>query len=486
MEMRAALLYAPHDIRVETREVAPCGDHDIIINLKKACLCPTDIKKYNADKPDVEGALKEYGPCILGHEAAGVVVETGARVTAVKKGDRVAVQPMIFCGECGYCKEDRTNLCPHVIGVGCSAGGFGKCEEIFYEQGVGGCFATHLKVPEICAMKLPDSLSMEAGSLLEPLADVVHSVDHALTGPGDDVAVLGLGPMGLLHVAAARYNGARHVIAVDLDESRLDIARRLGADQIVNSRQGDPVAQVKALTGGDGRAFIDSRYTPANIVLYCVDPGNEQRNLRLLERHFGDLSFSGNESCRVTPAELPAFRETRDRGHQQANTIIGTRLFARNDPRRYALFLLNNILGGPCMNSRLNRELREKRGLVYTVDSALTLMSDCGSMLIYFGSQPDKVEKCSRIISDEISRLASDRLSPRAFDAARDQYCGQLTVSGDHRENCAMALAKSLLYFGEVHDIAHTAEQIRAVTPDDIRDMAALIASKELSRLTLT
>jgi predicted Zn-dependent peptidase len=138
------------------------------------------------------------------------------------------------------------------------------------------------------------------------------------------------------------------------------------------------------------------------------------------------------------------------------------------------------------MNSRLNRELREKRGLVYTVDSALTLMSDCGSMLIYFGSQPDKVEKCLRIISDEISRLASDRLSPRAFDAARDQYCGQLTVSGDHRENCAMALAKSLLYFGEVHDIAHTAEQIRAVTPDDLRDMAALIASKELSRLTLT
>ena len=129
------------------------------------------------------------------------------------------------------------------------------------------------------------------------------------------------------------------------------------------------------------------------------------------------------------------------------------------------------------MNSRLNRELREKRGLVYTVDSALTLMSDCGSMLIYFGSQPDKVEKCLRIISDEISRLASDRLSPRAFDAARDQYCGQ---------NCAMALAKSLLYFGEVHDIAHTAEQIRAVTPDDLRDMAALIASKELSRLTLT
>ncbi len=91
-------------------------------------------------------------------------------------------------------------------------------------------------------------------------------------------------------------------------------------------------------------------------------------------------------------------------------------------------------------------------------------MSDCGSMLIYFGSQPDKVEN-AYASSPMKSRDSHPTVSPRAFDAARDQYCGQLTVSGDHRENCAMALAKSLLYFGEVHDIAHTAEQIRAVTP---------------------
>lgn len=252
MEMRAALLYAPRDMRVETCEVAPGGEHDIIINLKKACLCPTDIKKYEAAKPDVEGALKQYGPCILGHEAAGVVVETGSAVTAVKVGDRVAVQPMIYCGTCRHCQEGHTNLCPEVIGVGCSAGGFGDCEKLFVEQGIGGCFATHLKVPEICAMKLPDSLSMEAGSLLEPLADVVHSVDHAQVGPEDDVAVLGLGPMGLLHVIAAKYNGAKSVTVVDLDEKRLEIARRLGADHTINSGKTDPVVQMKALTDGVG------------------------------------------------------------------------------------------------------------------------------------------------------------------------------------------------------------------------------------------
>ena len=252
MKMTAAMLYAPRDIRVETREVAPCGEHDVIINLKKACLCPTDIKKYNAAKPDVEGALKEYGPCILGHEAAGVIVEVGAKVTSVKVGDRVAVQPMVPCGTCRYCKEGRINLCPNVIGVGCSEGGFGDCEKLYLEQGIGGCFATHLKVPEICAMKIPDSLSMEDGSMLEPLADVVHSVDHAQVGPEDTVAVLGMGPMGLFHVVAAKYNQAKTIIAIDLDDGRLEIAKKLGADIAVNSGVVDVVAKVKELTGGVG------------------------------------------------------------------------------------------------------------------------------------------------------------------------------------------------------------------------------------------
>lgn len=252
MKMTAAMLYAPRDIRVETREVPACGEHDVIINLKKACLCPTDIKKYDAAKPDVEGALKEYGPCILGHEAAGVIVEVGAAVTSVKVGDRVAVQPMIPCGHCRYCKEGRINLCPDVIGVGCSAGGFGDCEKLYLEQGIGGCFATHLKVPEICAMKIPDSLSMEDGSMLEPLADVVHSVDHAQVGPEDTVAVMGLGPMGLFHVVAAKYNGAKKIIAVDLDDGRLAIAKKLGTDETVNSGTDDPVEAVRAFTDGVG------------------------------------------------------------------------------------------------------------------------------------------------------------------------------------------------------------------------------------------
>lgn len=243
---------------------------------------------------------------------------------------------------------------------------------------------------------------------------------------------------------------------------------------------------VAGLSGKDGRRFLDTRYTPGRIVLYCVDSAPEEKNLRILERHFGQLALPDEAPGRTPPPPLQIFDETRDRGHQQANTILGTRLFPRTDPRRHALFLFNNLLGGPGMNSRLNRQLRERRGLVYTVDSASALMSDCGALMIYFGSQPDAVEKCRRIIREEIDRLASSTLSERAFTAARDQYCGQLLVSGDHRENNAMALAKSMLYFGEVHDIAFTAERIREITALQLREVAEFVASQPLCRLTIS
>ncbi|MDE6299063.1 MAG: insulinase family protein, partial [Muribaculaceae bacterium] len=159
--------------------------------------------------------------------------------------------------------------------------------------------------------------------------------------------------------------------------------------------------------------------------------------------------------------------------------------FGRRDPMRFPLFLLNNYLGGPCMNSRLNRELREKRGYVYAVDSNVSLMSDTGLLLIYFGSDPANVDKCKKIIYGELDRLARTRLSESMLERMKRQYCGQLLVSSDHRENRAMSMAKSLLYFGEVHDITTTAEHIRSVTADEIREVAGLLTPDKCSSLTL-
>jgi len=243
---------------------------------------------------------------------------------------------------------------------------------------------------------------------------------------------------------------------------------------------------VRKLTSGNGRSFIESKYTPGNMVIYCSDPGDPERNIRLVERYFGDMTPSPDSNRRTPPPTPAIFNETRPLSNHQANCITGCRLFGREDPRRHAMFLLNNYLGGPCMNSRLNMELRDRRGLVYTVESSIALMSDTGVLLIYYGCDPDETGRCRTIITNEIDRLAQSPLSPRAFARVKDQYCGQLIMSGEHRESRAMSMAKSLLYYGEIHDLDFTAEQIRALTPEAMQEAAQLLASTDLSTLTLT
>lgn len=232
-------------------------------------------------------------------------------------------------------------------------------------------------------------------------------------------------------------------------------------------------------------SFIRTRYTARNIVLYCVSPSDPERNVRLAEKYFGGIPAGDPAPGRLLPPPAPLFDESRDLDNHQANTIIGCRIFGRNDPRRHALFLFNNYLGGPAMNSRLNSVLRESRGLVYTVDSNVALYSDAGTLMIYYGCDEQKNDRCARLIRKEIERLADKPLSSSKFEAVRRQYCGQLVVSGAMAENCAMQLAKSVMYFGEVHDIVYTLERMQEVSAEDVRDVARMVLDSGLSRLTL-
>lgn len=243
---------------------------------------------------------------------------------------------------------------------------------------------------------------------------------------------------------------------------------------------------VRGLSSEDARAFVDAKYTPDNMVIYCSDPADPEKNIRLVEKYFGDMEFKYVPNQRIQPPVCGIFNETRSCSNHQANCITGCRIFGREDPRRHALFLLNNYLGGPCMNSRLNMEMRDRRGLVYTVDSNVALMSDAGVLLIYYGCDPHETERCRDIIAKEIDRLAQSPLSRRVFSKVRDQYCGQLILSGEHRESRAMSLAKSLLYYGEIHDIDYTSQCIRNLTPEAMQEAAQLVASSGLSTLTLS
>ena len=243
---------------------------------------------------------------------------------------------------------------------------------------------------------------------------------------------------------------------------------------------------VAKLRSEDCRSFLDKFYTPKNMVMYCCSPMKAEKFFKIAEKYFGDLSFPGNLHNRVTPSEMKPFSITRDNGRHQANTIIGARAFGRNDPRRFPLFLLNNYLGGPNMNSRFNRELREKRGLVYAVESNVSLMSDTGLMTIYYGCDKKNVEKCKKIIFNEIDRICQKKLPASTFDKIKRQYCGQLSLSGDHIENRAMSTGKSLMYFDRINDISSSSKRIMEVTAEEMMEMAQLLAENKCGRLTLS
>ena len=252
MIARAAVLNDIKNVKIEDIDIGECGEFDVIVHLKKATLCPTDIKKYNGDKPDVRDALLELGPYVLGHEAAGIVAEVGKRVTDFSVGEHVVIQPMVSCGVCAYCRQGKANMCLNILGVGASAGAFADCVRLFKKAGIGGCFSNYIKVPTSCLIKLPDELSLDAASLVEPLADVVNSVDTANVVDGDHVVIFGLGPMGLFHIVVAKYYGAKSIVCIDIDSARLEIAKKMGADICYNAGEVDVVAKVKQMNEGLG------------------------------------------------------------------------------------------------------------------------------------------------------------------------------------------------------------------------------------------
>ncbi len=242
---------------------------------------------------------------------------------------------------------------------------------------------------------------------------------------------------------------------------------------------------VRLLTGRECRQFLDLNYTPGNMVVYISGPEDPEKLIKRVEKHFGLLNFPFRRPQRIVPDLLPPFDEVIDNDGFQAHTIFGTRVFDRDDPRRFALYLLNNYIGGPCMSSRLNSEMREKRGLVYSVDSFTSLFSDAGLWNVYIGCDKSNVKKCLAIVRRELDRLAQSTMTERLLEKIKTQYCGQLLVSTENRENMAINMGKSLLTRGAIYDTEHTAQRIREVTAEQLREVAELLSPTRCSRLTL-
>ena len=278
--------------------------------------------------------------------------------------------------------------------------------------------------------------------------------------------------------AAASYRDTPSDAVYDDFEDLLFAGTELGHN--ILGRKED----LERLTREDCMRYLKTLYVPDNMAFFSVGPESPDRVFRMAERAFGDMSHAMAPRRRSVPQAVAPFRQEVKIGTHQAHTIVGARVPDMNHPLRHAFMLLNNILGGPGMNSLLNVELRERRGYVYTVESTLTLLSDCGWMEIYLGCDPDDVKSSLRVIERITARLGQDLLPARRLEAYKKQYCGQLIVAADNTEFMAMRAGRGLLYHGKVTTIAETIERIQEVTADDIAHAALYLAHDALSSLT--
>lgn len=229
-------------------------------------------------------------------------------------------------------------------------------------------------------------------------------------------------------------------------------------------------------TSDDALRFTGRHYRPDNAIFFAYGDLDFKRLVNMLRRatkDFPDREPGVNLGAQAQP--MPAY-EPRDvvvdKGTHQAHVMIGNRAYSVHDDRRMALYLLNNILGGPGMNARLNLSLRERHGLVYTVESTMVSYSDTGIWCIYFGCDPHDADRCRKLVARELARVMDRPLTKAQLNAAKKQIKGQIAVACDNRENFALDFGKSYLHYGWEKDVTSLFSHIDALTAEQIQHVA--------------
>jgi len=241
-------------------------NHDLLIRVRACGICGSDVHGFDGSTG------RRLPPVTMGHEAAGVVEVAGSAVTGFKPGDRVTFDSTVFCGECFYCRRGQVNLCEHREVIGVSTPEFRR----------DGAFAEYVSVPARIAYQLPDSMPFEHAALIEAVSVAVHAVSLTQIALDDAVVVVGAGMIGILAVQSALLAGAGKVIVLDVDDSRLELARKLGAAYTFNPRQADPLSAIRDLTAGRGAdAALDCVGTTTAVAL-AVDAARKGASVTLV------------------------------------------------------------------------------------------------------------------------------------------------------------------------------------------------------------
>ena len=239
--MKALVLKEYNHLVIEDVPEPEIGPNKVLIQVKACGICGSDVHGMDGSTG------RRRPPIIMGHESAGIITQTGAGVSEWKVGDRVTFDSTIYCGNCHYCKRGLINLCDNrrVLGVSCD------------EYSQNGAYAEYVAVPQHILYRLPEGLDFEQASLVEPLSVAFHAVELTPLSLNDNAVVFGSGIIGLFLVQTLRAKGCGRVIAVDINQSRLDMACSFGADDGLNPRNCDVAGEIFELTGNRGadRAF---------------------------------------------------------------------------------------------------------------------------------------------------------------------------------------------------------------------------------------
>lgn len=243
--------------------------------------------------------------------------------------------------------------------------------------------------------------------------------------------------------------------------------------------------QVRSFTTEDALRFTRKLYRPDNAIFFAYGDIDFKKLVKLVRRALAD-DDSGKLAAEKLPKNYPSVGEeiagqtiVMQKNTHQAHVMIGTRAYDVNDDRRMPLYLLNNILGGPGMNAKLNLALREHNGLVYTVESTMVAYGDTGTWSIYFGCDEHDIKRCLRLVRKELDRMMEKPLSDSQLKAAKKQIKGQIGVACDNRENFALDFGKSFLHYGWEKNVDCLYEQVEAITSQQIQDVARELFDKD-------
>ena len=247
--------------------------------------------------------------------------------------------------------------------------------------------------------------------------------------------------------------------------------------------------QVRAFKTEDALRFTQKLYRPDNAIFFAYGDIDFKKLVRLLQRALADDESVVNLAEEKLPKKYPSVGNeiagqtiVMQKNTHQAHVMIGTRAYDVNDDRRMPLYLLNNILGGPGMNAKLNLALREHNGLVYTVESTMVSYGDTGTWSIYFGCDEHDVKRCLRLVRKELDKFMQKPLSDAQLKAAKKQIKGQIGVACDNRENFALDFGKSFLHYGWEKNVDRLYEQVDEITAAQIQAVAQELFDKD--RLT--